>query len=381
MTIIVNEIKQIFTLKKVLLMVLITGLFYFLFISIYISHFPNGRPALDEYRISIEMLENYGLYMNEAEFLDFKAGYERQINEANEYLQSKEDFVKAGITTYEDFLDTSLHDEVTEELRNQILFQEQVEVFWQLQEKKRIIGTYENRQSNLKQSYAHLGTEQEKRLNEIFNAEQETAVFSYIVFENYNDMIPYMATLILISIMLMISPIHLKDRLNRVNYLQYTSKTGRGIFHKKLLAAMGATLIITTLQLLLFFLVYTKNETAMFLKASVTSFNSYFVSWFPLTFMNYILLTVAGIYLLALVTTLIVVVISNRVPNYMTLIGVQIPLGALFIGLIFKWLIYRMTEINMPQYFLPLLYIFLSVSSIFAVTAETRRNRAADILS
>lgn len=194
-------------------------------------------------------------------------------------------------------------------------------------------------------------------------------------------MIPYMATLILISIMLMISPIHLKDRLNRVNYLQYTSKTGRGIFHKKLLAAMGATLIITTLQLLLFFLVYTKNETAMFLKASVTSFNSYFVSWFPLTFMNYILLTVAGIYLLALVTTLIVVVISNRVPNYMTLIGVQIPLGALFIGLIFKWLIYRMTEINMPQYFLPLLYIFLSVSSIFAVTAETRRNRAADILS
>lgn len=381
MTIIVNEIKQIFTLKKVLLMVLITGLFYFLFISFYISHFPNGRPALDEYRISIEMLENYGLYMNEAEFLDFKAGYERQINEANEYLQSREDFVKAGITTYEDFLDTSLHDEVTEELRNQILFQEQVEVFWQLQEKKRIIGTYENRQSNLKQSYAHLGTEQEKRLNEIFNAEQETAVFSYIVFENYNDMIPYMATLILISIMLMISPIHLKDRLNRVNYLQYTSKTGRGIFHKKLLAAMGATLIITTLQLLLFFLVYTKNETAMFLKASVTSFNSYFVSWFPLTFMNYILLTVAGIYLLALVTTLIVVVISNRVPNYMTLIGVQIPLGALFIGLIFKWLIYRMTEINMPQYFLPLLYIFLSVSSIFAVTAETRRNRAADILS
>ncbi|GAB6086678.1 hypothetical protein [Alkaliphilus crotonatoxidans] len=381
MTIIVNEIKQIFTLKKVLLMVLITGLFYFLFISFYISHFPNGRPALDEYRISIEMLENYGLYMNEAEFLDFKAGYERQINEANEYLQSREDFVKAGITTYEDFLDTSLHDEVTEELRNQILFQEQVEVFWQLQEKKRIIGTYENRQNNLKQSYAHLGTEQEKRLNEIFNAEQETAVFSYIVFENYNDMIPYMATLILISIMLMISPIHLKDRLNRVNYLQYTSKTGRGIFHKKLLAAMGATLIITTLQLLLFFLVYTKNETAMFLKASVTSFNSYFVSWFPLTFMNYILLTVAGIYLLALVTTLIVVVISNRVPNYMTLIGVQIPLGALFIGLIFKWLIYRMTEINMPQYFLPLLYIFLSVSSIFAVTAETRRNRAADILS
>lgn len=381
MTIIVNEIKQIFTLKKVLLMVLITGLFYFLFISFYISHFPNGRPALDEYRISIEMLENYGLYMNEAEFLDFKAGYERQINEANEYLQSREDFVKAGITTYEDFLDTSLHDEVTGELRNQILFQEQVEVFWQLQEKKRIVGTYENRQSNLKQSYAHLGTEQEKRLNEIFNAEQETAVFSYIVFENYNDMIPYMATLILISIMLMISPIHLKDRLNRVNYLQYTSKTGRGIFHKKLLAAMGATLIITTLQLLLFFLVYTKNETAMFLKASVTSFNSYFVSWFPLTFMNYILLTVAGIYLLALVTTLIVVVISNRVPNYMTLIGVQIPLGALFIGLIFKWLIYRMTEINMPQYFLPLLYIFLSVSSIFAVTAETRRNRAADILS
>lgn len=167
MTIIVNEIKQIFTLKKVLLMVLITGLFYFLFISFYISHFPNGRPALDEYRISIEMLENYGLYMNEAEFLDFKAGYERQINEANEYLQSKEDFVKAGITTYEDFLDTSLHDEVTEELRNQILFQEQVEVFWQLQEKKRIIGTYENRQNNLKQSYAHLGTEQEKRLNRI----------------------------------------------------------------------------------------------------------------------------------------------------------------------------------------------------------------------
>ena len=72
MRIIWNELKKIMTLKIMFLLVLVSIIFYQLFIMFDFEFFPNGRPAGDEFKVGEEMIVKYGQFMDEKEFDDFK---------------------------------------------------------------------------------------------------------------------------------------------------------------------------------------------------------------------------------------------------------------------------------------------------------------------
>ena len=75
MRIIINEIKKIFNLKMTSILILGTILFYQMFISFDINVFPNGRPSLDLYNITVQMIKDYGNEMDQIEFQHFKNIY------------------------------------------------------------------------------------------------------------------------------------------------------------------------------------------------------------------------------------------------------------------------------------------------------------------
>lgn len=72
MQIIINEIKKILNWKMILVLFLVNAVLYFLLINFHIENFPNGRPDLDSYNISVEMIRKYGINMDEEEMADFK---------------------------------------------------------------------------------------------------------------------------------------------------------------------------------------------------------------------------------------------------------------------------------------------------------------------
>ena len=125
----------------------------------------------------------------------------------------------------------------------------------------------------------------------------------------------------------MITPIYLRDNKDRINYLQYTSRIGRNIFKKKIAAGILASFIMVTLQLICFFSLYSTNNTSMFFNSNINSIYNSIISWYDLTFIQYISLTVMGIYILALVFTLVSMLVSSIGQNYITVIGIQLPTG------------------------------------------------------
>ncbi|NNA37718.1 hypothetical protein HBO97_24775, partial [Pseudomonas lundensis] len=87
MKLVLHEIKKVFRLKMIIIVMFMSLILYFLHTSYYIDNFPNGRPALDSYNISLEMLENYGESIDEEEFIHLIRDYEEKIERANQYLQ------------------------------------------------------------------------------------------------------------------------------------------------------------------------------------------------------------------------------------------------------------------------------------------------------
>ncbi|GMB09533.1 hypothetical protein [Thermolongibacillus altinsuensis] len=373
MRIILYELKKIFQLKMVCLLFIISFIFYQLFINFYFEHFPNGRPALALYRISIEMIEQYGYQMNQEEFEHFKKVYEKEKAAADAYLQARQEYVDAGLDTYEKFRTADIEKQEIVKLVSQIM--DEVDLFWELQERERLIQFYEKPLFTIVDH--PLTAEQKERIKDTIASGN---LMSAEVFENYNNLIRYVAILIVISIMFMISPIFLQDRRNHVVFLQYSNKTGRKIFNLKLQTALIAASFITTVQLGLFFILYRGNKVGMFLNANINSVFTHEVFWFELTFLQYILLTIVSIYILAFALTIIVAVLSNRVPNYISMVGFQVPLAILLFAVVIDYLVVRITNIRLPIYFLPSAYVLLIVIGSFVYFWSVKREKKVDLL-
>jgi hypothetical protein len=329
----------------------------------------------------MEMIEQYGYQMNQEEFEHFKKVYEKERAAADAYLQARQEYVDAGLDTYEKFRTADI--EKKQEIRkltNQIMFVDEVDLFWELQAREHLIEYYEYRNflySNMKFGDLPLTAEQKERIKDTIASGN---IMSYEVFENYNSLIRHVAILIVISIMFMISPIFLQDRRNHVVFLQYSNKTGRKIFNLKLLAAFIATGFITTVQLGLFFILYRGNKVGIFLNANINSVFTHEVFWFELTFLQYILLTIVSIYILAFTLTIIVAVLSNRAPNYISVVGLQVPLAILLFVVVIDYLVVRITNIRLPIYFLPSAYVLLILIGSFLYFWSVKREKKVDLL-
>jgi hypothetical protein len=382
MRVVISEIKKIFNLKMVLLLIIINIVMYFLFIEFNVKYFPNGRPYGDIYRIMVQMQKDYGTQMDSKEFENFKSIYKEKVKEADKYIEEHKEFSEIGIENYNEFTkaeDTKMNDKDRkkfQKLSDGIFFDKGVDLFWELQARAQIIQKY---QLSLFSIYEFPTTKQIARIKEIINNKSDTSVFSGVIFGNYNDLIFYVSMTILLSIIFMISPIFLKDNKRNITSLQYTTKRGRKLFKSKVVAGSIAAFIISTTQLICMFILYSHNNVGMFFNANINSSLTFRLSWYDLTFIQYIVITVVAVYLLVFVVTIMTMLISGLVHNYIALVGIQLPIVFLLFKVALSNAVTRVVDIQFPKYSIPLWYTSMIVLITTLIFIRWRREKVTDI--
>jgi hypothetical protein len=379
MRVIINEIKHIFNWKMALILVLFTAAFYYMFIIFDIQCFPNGTSNTYDYKIAVGMLKTYGRTMDTNEFKNFEQIYNQRVKVADSYIQSQSEFKQAGITTYKAFKNLDVSTPIYSKLSDKAFSKDNVSLFEKLQESENIISSYEN-MNNEKNDLA-LTSAQKVRINEIISSGSLKSIFPSEIFENYNDLICYDAILIILCVIFMLGPVYLKDRRNNVNYMQYSSKTGRRIFKKKIASSILSAFILITLQFVLLFAVYSHNNTGMFFGSGIMSFYNGIYSWYNLTFLQYIIMTVAGVYVMGLCAALITLLASRLAPNYITLIGILIAIAFVFIKVLPTYMLTHLTTIALPQFLTPTVYAIVAAVAIVPFVMMWRHEKRIDILN
>lgn len=379
MRLILEELKKLFTVKTIILISVVSFIMYQQFIMFDFKHFPNGRPSLDTFLATQKMLEDYGKTMDEGEFEDFKNIHEKRIDEATAYVKSQDELVAAGIDTYEEFRSINREDERLAALYHKVVFEDYVNVFWEIQAREGMIETYEHPERFSQYGPGELNEKQEARIHELVENGATTAVFTYLVFENYNTLIKVVAIMIFLSVMLVLMPLYVRDKRNHAIFLQYTSKVGRSLFTKKLFAGLIASLTVITTHLCCFFFLYAGNDTSMFFPLTINSIYNNFVSWYDLTFFQYIVLTVIGIYLLGIALVLVAACISSIAPNYMTSVGLHVPLAFILFGLGTSYLVQNITIVYLPQHLVPIALVTILFICTFLYGWRYRNEKVKDI--
>lgn len=380
MRIILNEIKKIFNLKSCIILLIGTFLIYNLFIEFNIENFPNGRPTLDNYNIAVKMIEDYGHEMDDAEFIEFQNVYEEKISEADKYLSNNVEFNKYGIYSYEDYNVAREYKYSNDDGFNELFWanlnSEDGNRFWELQEMPGMIGRYIQRDDY---SIAQRGESQIKRIEEIRKNQEYNSILPWVVFDNYDRLIKGFATSIIIGIAFMLMPIFVKDKRGKLESLQYSSKIGRLLFKSKLIAGFISAMIITTVELIVYMILYSGNNTSMFFKSNINSmFNREF--WFSMTFIQYIILTVVCVYILSLIIALISMFVSSKVRNYVSAIGVQVPVVFILCGLTSVLLLNYLTNLYTPKYLALGVFIILILISVLIIYNSNKKENIKPIV-
>lgn len=361
-----------------LLLFIVNFILYFLLIEFDIEYFPNGRPALDSYRIGIEMIENYGTHMDELEFDDFKKTYETQVKEMDQFLQGRQEFVEAGIDTFEKFRNMDHENDEQYALHSKLFFEESVDIVWELQERERLIEFYERKEEGLKIDLRDAKVWQKDRFLEM-REEGLYGVYPEVVIRNFKTFILSVAITIMISVVLFISPIFLKDRMKQLLYLQYTSKIGRNLYKTKVLAGLISTFLLITTLLVIYISFYTLNDTSMYFDVPIHMFIGE-SNWYDPTFFQFIVINIVAIYALGSIVALLAMVFSSVVANYVVLIGLQIPIIAGIVGYGLLYLITLIISIWIPQWIVPTTYTSMLFIGIGLLLYMWKREKKRSIL-
>lgn len=339
MRIILYEMKKIWNIKLIIIIAVLCALYYYMFIDFNVKHFPNGHPVTEEVNFSIQMIEQFGLLMEEDEFSDFiLSTREKLITEAETYINDIPIFAKAKIYSYEDYEKIHEKNNQTELETNALwaLLGEECDfVRFKLEALNNIENTYYNYPEYMINNLISEATNEKEldRLMEIKEAEEYRNIMSGWVYENTVTYAIYMTILTILAVLVLISPLIVTDHTKNVHLLQYTTKVGRRIFKKQFIATMLSALFLTTVFILIFGIIYSSNDTWIFWNSGLTSFLN-FNFLMNITYGQYIIIYIVLLYALCLSAAALVLVLSRFSQTLITLIMKLIPLFAVFVAII-----------------------------------------------
>lgn len=383
---IINEIKKLLNIKSVAMMVIIFLVLWKMLVEFHIEVFPNGFPDTPHFNLSKEMLKEYGTVIDKEEMEDFKEETMLREKEADEYLLGRPEFVNAGIKSYRDFVkkfeENFPEDTEITELHNKIMFEDSVYLFWELESREYLIEKYENKdQWLLLGRAAEDNKAQVNRVKYVFNSEDSNSVLSSRVCMNYDDIMGMFSIIVLITVAFIISPIFISDNKSKTNYLQYSSKVGRKLAKKKVIASMITSCIVVTIEIAIFLAMYSHNNTFQFWNCSINGVFADITSWYNLTFGQYIILTIFLLYLIAFFITSISIYVSSKVNTFIALIGIQLPLLIAFSSLLNTVGLRDITTIYFPKYTIHALYGAIVVIAIRLLVSVLRKEKVKDVIN
>lgn len=393
MSVIFNEIKKIWNIRILLVAIIISILFFSLFLMWDITYFKNGHSKIEEIEYAMEMTKRYGTKVTDEEFSDFINERKKTfISEAEGYINTFPIFSEVGIYNFEDFEKVYSKSEPNERESEAVwtLLGEETDF---IRLKIQALDSFEDRYYGYPEYTLDKALNSEDtpktefiRLQQIKEKEEYRNIIDVYSFENTVSYSIYLAILTILITLVLVSPLIVNDRSSNVHLLQYSSKNGRRILFQQLISIIISAFMVTTLSVLIFGAIYTINDTFVFWNNGLTSFLNVVVDffWFDLTYGQYILFYILLLYILNIGSAAIAFMISRFSQNLIALIMKLIPIfGVLcFIGfLIFDKtfsnvnILYRFTGIKWmePIVCLSVLLIGL-VSSIYILHREKRMN-------
>ena len=396
-----NELKKLLNWKLLLILVLFSGLFYYMFFRVDLNDYPAGHPSAESLELAKMALKKYGLRIDEAEQKKIKTvDYPAIKQAADQELAGIKAFRDAKITTVDEYeaLDEKQKKDGDESLSNKWCdlfdaldetipdkYPPSPDAYYMYQAARDSIPILKNEEADLKDDIAKpsVGAAQERTHDIEARAISEgIPAISNIMngpLPTWGSMMQSLNVLLLFTVAILISPYLVRDRRSGVRDIAYASRKGRPIIATQFGAALVVAVLAEAVQFAVFLVLFCTGPhraDLLFLNCDV----SYDLkTWWDMTFGQYMVLDCAALFLFAFGYAMVSFAVSKFCKNYVTVIAVQVPL--LFLALKLDGRIFGVLfNIYRPKYFEPVVCCMCVLVPLALCLFLVHREKTADIL-
>ncbi|MCH4239580.1 MAG: hypothetical protein LKF71_04860 [Oscillospiraceae bacterium] len=389
------ELKKIFNWKLLLFMVAFTGLFCNMFLNFDLDY--QGHPPIEDYEIGKIMVNKYGPTLDQAELQDFiHTDYQKARQEINSRIAKSKAFQDAKVSTLKQYevLDNQASTTDEQWKQKQKLFDALYAVDNNSSKMDKPLPIYmyqemRNRTEDFKISSAdwlkanlpRFAPDEQKFAKQTAaweDAHGASTLPDFPILNSWSDEIQkYLPSLLILNLMILISPVLIREHRSGVRDIAYTCKKGRPLLRTQFAAAMIAAILTELVLLGGFLLVYcfgAHHDDLLFLDCRISSIHG-LIYGCNLKFWQFILVNCVLMFLCAFSFALLSFALSRVLKNYVAILAVQIPVA--FLGSKFlNWIMENaLTEFIAQPQWIVLCVAILLLPLLFCVLLIHREQR------
>lgn len=408
-----EELKKIWKPLMLLPLALITIFFWWFRLEFNIEFFPNGTPNKQLFEYEKEWINTYGTTLEPDEAEEIRSMLRELYDEATEYMQGEELFKQYNLNTYEEYInfydefmdyydvETATEEEEKqysdlEEMRNYIVWNNANDVHWRIQAVELVLMDYDYYteygndvfKSWFDEDYQSGGTAYEYAVDQFMDDDQTWSnIMNNELPSTTSEYAGYLLDLILLSIILLVGPFLVGDRISRMRAMQWSSRTGRNITFIQLSTVMFCAFLVTTVYLIVFGTIFATNDIGEFWNCRMFSFIGGIPCWSNFTYGTWCIILAAMCYLISFGVAGIMFFLSCFCENYISMLLKAVPLYiVLYIlcGQIFPHAFYFVNSLYLIfkiPYIELIVALLIFMVGVFLAFAACHRQQKSELLT
>ena len=332
-----EELKKIWRPGILVGIVLLGLIYYYMFPSFYIEYFSNGPSAQAEFELSVEWVVRYGPTLEPEERAELDGRLAEEVAKFNRQLKDFPEAAAAGITDYESFRATSEQNAGDPQLMWAIQDGsncDTISTIWHMLER------YDDPRDYLwEHDYFEFYTPQEKAQILAVNS-WPRSLLSGSVMDSTNYYLKYLARWTAISVILLLSPTLVRDRLRRTRPLQWSSRRGRRVLHTQLAAGLVSALLLSVVNVTIYAIPFLAQGPLALKDCPLgNSVWSSGTPWFNWAYGQYLVILTGMVLALGIGIGAVTLFLSRFSDNYVSMLLKAFPLFVAMGGLFAVWVI------------------------------------------
>lgn len=351
MALFLQELKKIWRPGILAVLVLLGAMYYYVFPSFYIEYFCNGPSSQAQFDLAAGWAEKYGPTMEPDERAELDGQLTGEIQRFDSLIAAIPEAREANLTSYDDFI--AFQDDYLsaareraqispdeERLRQRIIGGTNYYVLKELQDFMEVYDASCESPYSQSESFAvnHSPAQQARILA------LESGPYGYLpghsVLQSTWEYGKDLAVWLVLSVVLLLSPTLVRERLYGIRAMQWTSRRGRQVLGTQFAAGLASALALTAANISLYAAPFLGKGQLVFWDFPLFA-HTWGYPWFDWTYGQYLLVLTALLLTLGLAAGGLTLFLSQYSGNYIAMLLKAIPLFIAVGALLGSWLLDR----------------------------------------
>lgn len=353
MTLFKWELRKIWRPGILAAMLLLGVVYYWMFPEFYIEYFYNGPDAEAQFQLASEWVAQYGPTLEPEERAELDGQLAEELETFNEQIAAIPEAAAAGLTDYRTFCafrddyytDTAASggdaDMDLESLVQRVYSGTNWYIIEEIQNTMDLYDAHEKDRTMEIPNREAMGQPEAmvRRADQLTVPESAHSLLPFPVKESTREYGKDLVVWCVLSIVLLLSPTLVRDRLRRTRAMQWTSRRGRSILTTQMAAALCSALVLTVVNLVIYAIPFLAQGPLQFHACGLDGIWAWGTPWFDWTYGTYLIVLAGMILALSLAAAGFTVFLSQYSSSYIAMLLKALPLFVAVGAVLGSWLL------------------------------------------